>query len=68
MLVTVYTSNRVTVGSPEYRAAMVEAQGVASRHTVLGLGGYARWADDYNDHSATGRFIVTARAVTTKAA
>lgn len=62
MLIKIFEGERVRVGSEKYRAQMIEAQTIASRSRQAGRGGLERWEDDYNDHSATGHFVVTARA------
>lgn len=61
MMITIYTSERVSIGSDTYRAAMAKAERIASQQRQVGKGGCVTWDDDYNDYSATGRFRVTAR-------
>lgn len=63
MMVTIYQSPRVVVGSADYAKARDQAERIAAQQRMVGAGGHARWDDDYNDTSATGRFVVTARAV-----
>lgn len=62
MIVTIYKSETVTIGSPAYRQAMIKAQTIASQQRAVGKGGLDRWEDDYNDSRASGRFVVTARS------
>jgi len=62
MMITIYTGERVTVGAPAYYAQRDKAERIAAQQRQLGKGGHCRWADDYNDHSATGHFVVTGRA------
>ena len=57
MLVTIHTGARVAVGSAQYR----ESKAIAERLAMAEPGAVCRWADDYNDYSATGRFVVTGR-------
>lgn len=63
MLVTIYTSHRVTVGSADYAKVKAQAERIAQQQVNVGCGGVCRWVDDYNDYSAQGRFVVTARAI-----
>lgn len=62
MMVKVYESERVTVGSAAYQAERARAERIAQGIRADGGGAVCRWDDDYNDHSATGRFVVTGRA------
>jgi len=62
MMVTAYTSPRVTVGSADYYSERAKAERAAAEARMAGLGGVCRWDDEYNDNSAKGRFVVTCRA------
>jgi hypothetical protein len=61
MLFTVYTSPTVKISASAYDAARMAAERAAADERSAGRFATVRWADDYNDHSATGRFIVTGR-------
>jgi hypothetical protein len=61
MMTTIFTSDRVHVRSNAYAAAREKAERIAAQQRIAGIHAHCRWADDYNDHSATGRFIVTSR-------
>lgn len=58
MMITLFTSCRVTIGTPEYHREREAAERLALAATPRG---HCRWQDDYNDYSATGRFVVTGR-------
>jgi hypothetical protein len=62
MIITLYTSPRVKVGSAQYREEMLKAQRIAAQSRQAGKGGCDRWVDEYNDYSAAGRFMVTGRS------
>jgi hypothetical protein len=59
-MVTIYRSERVSVGCTQYREAKAKAESIAQ--TMRAQGGHATWQDEYNDYSARGVFTVTARA------
>jgi hypothetical protein len=61
MLVKLYESPRVSVGSPDYNRERAKAEGLSAAERAKGGGSVCRWDDDYNDYSATGRFVVTGR-------
>ncbi len=61
MMITLYTSQRVTCGTPAYHAARAEAQKISAQSRAAGKGGQDRWVDEYNDTTVRGRFVVTGR-------
>lgn len=61
MMTTIYKSERVTVGSPQYQAAKAQAERIAAQQRQVGKPGTVRWEDEYNDYSARGIFVVTSR-------